>query len=342
MSLISNIKLNDTTISFDLSNETNKIKISLANALRRTIISDIQTYNICNDKITFFENTSMLNNEFLKHRLTLIPIISDISNISYDNLLISCKKRNDNENMENIYVNDFICKDSQTNVIINNNIIFSHPNILFGKLKHGQKISFEAKLEKNNAELGGAFYSTVSKCVYTFKIDTEQVKTITSTMDKEQIKTFSTQDIERVYQKNKTGEPNIYNFVIESIGFYQPNIIVIKGIDCLINRLLIIKTELRQQKSKKVSLVENSENPDCFNFCIDHENETVGNLLSTYITYHKDVSYCGYVIEHPLQYNIIFRIKLIEPLNNLENNILVIEQNIDYLVDILENIKKKF
>lgn len=339
MSLISNLKLNDNTISFNLNNDTNKIKISFANALRRTIISDIQTYAICSTNITFFENNSMLNNEFLKHRLTLIPIKSNHDNINYDNILISCKKKNDGENMESIYVSDFICTDTKKQLVIDNNIIFAYPSILFGKLKYNQRISFEAKITKNNAELAGSFFSPVSKCVYTFKTDKEQVKQITSQMDEAQTKTFLSQDVERVYQKNKIGDPSEYNFVVESIGFYEPLVIIHKGIDCLINRLTFIKEEIRNKKSKKVSLVESS---DSFNFLIDHENETIGNLLSTYITYHKNVTYCGYVIEHPLKYNILFRIKLIESLNNLENNIIIIEQTIDYLVGIFSDIKELF
>jgi len=341
MSLISNINITNSLISFDLSNKTNEIKISFVNALRRTIISDIYAYAIDEENIDFFENTSMLNNEFLKHRLTLIPIVSDLQNVNYDNLVISCKKRNDNENMENIYVNEFICKDIETDEIIDNSRIFMYPNILFGKLKNNQHMSFESKLIKNNAEHGGSFFSTDSKCVYTFKIDDETVKEVTKSMDEHQVKTFLSQDVERVYERNKIGEPNVYNFVIDSIGFYKPSDIVLHGLDSLMNRLTVVKNELRNKKSKKITLVENIENPDFYDFSIDGENETIGNLLSTYMTYNKDVSYCGYLIEHPLKKNIILRIKLNQSMNNLENNIIMIENTIDYLIDLLNKIRSE-
>ena len=335
-SLISNLEITNDSVSFDLNNQTKEIKISFSNALRRTIISSIRTYAISDKSINFFENTSMLNNEFLKHRLTLIPIISDLKDINYENVVISCKKQNDGENMEPTHVNDFICKDIETDAIIDNNIIFKYPDILFGKLRHNQHISFESRLTKNNAEHGGSFFSPVSKCVYTFKVDDAQVKEITKTMDESQIKTFKSQEIERVYEKNEIGEPNVYNFVVDSIGFYDPINIVILGIDCLIDMLSIVKIELRNVKSKKISLLENM---DFFDFTIDDENETIGNLLSTYIAYSKDVAYCGFLIEHPLKKNIILRIKLIESMNNLENNILMIESTIDYLVSLLNKIK---
>jgi DNA-directed RNA polymerase subunit L len=336
MSLISNLKIENDSVSFDLNNQTKEIKISFSNALRRTIISNVYTYTISDKSIIFFENTSMLNNEFLKHRLTLVPIVSDLKDINYENVVISCKKKNEGENMENIYVNEFICKDIETDAIIDNNIIFKYPNILFGKLRHNQHISFESRLTRNNAEHGGSFFSPVSKCVYTFKVDNEQVKEITKIMDESQIKTFKSQEIERVYEKNEIGEPNVYNFVVESIGFYQPLHIVILGIDCLVDRLSNIKMELRNAKSKKISLLENT---DFFDFSIDDETETIGNLLSTYIAYSKDVAYCGFLIEHPLKKNIILRVKLIPSMDNLENNILIIESNINYLVSLLNKIK---
>ena len=129
MPYISNLKISDDLISFDLDNKTGDIKISLANAIRRTITSDIYVYTIDENNIEFFENTSMLNNEFLKHRLSLIPIISDLENINYENLIISCKKNNGSEYIENIYVNDFVCKDITNNTIIENEKIFKYSNI---------------------------------------------------------------------------------------------------------------------------------------------------------------------------------------------------------------------
>lgn len=315
MPYISNRIIKDNAISFDLNNKNNDIKISLANAIRRTIISEIDTYIIDHNNTIFYENTSMLNNEFLKHRLTLIPIISDIADINYDNLIISCKKKNDGEYMESVYVSDFVCKDSTTDVIIDNNIIFKYPSILFGKLKNDQYLSFESKLVKNNAMNGGSFYSPVSVCLYKFKFEED----------------------ERSYEKNSKGEPDVYMFNIESIGFYSPINIALKGIDLLITRLDFVKNEFLNKNSKKVMRV-NTDNLNYYSFLIDKENDTIGNLLSTYITYDKNVMYCGYIIEHPLKNNIILKIQLKED-NTLENNIKNICDNIDILINIINNIK---
>jgi len=342
MSVVSNIKIKNDEISFDLNNSLNQFKISLANAIRRIIISNVYTYIINDKSIIFYESEngcSILDKEQLKHRLVLIPVISNIPNINYENLVISCKINNEDENIKSIYVSDFVCTDHTTNEIIDTNILFKFPKILFSKIKNNETLSFEAKLIKNNPENGGAPFCPVSKCIYTFKIDDKKVVDFTKDMTKEEISNFNTQDIERIYEKNITGEPNIYNFSIESIGFYDPLSIVLLGLDELIKKLNIIKDEFKNiETSSKITILDNNTNPDFYNFSIDDENDTLGNVLSTYITSYKNVMYCGYLIEHPLKKNIILRVKL-DSENNQENVIIVIIENINIIINLINIIK---
>ena len=340
MSYISNFKVKKDFLNFDLNNKSNEIKISLANAIRRTIISDISTYEIDEKTVIFYTNNSILNNEFLAHRLSLVPIISNIENMNYDKIIISCNKNNDNENIESIYVKDFVCTNSDNNEVIENELIFKYPNILFSKLKYNQELIFEAKLIKNNAENGGSCFCPVSTCIYTFKIDEMLVKKAHEKMTSEEKRSFNTLENQRLYELNAFGNPQVYQFSIESIGFYEPKHILLLGLNLLIENLNNLKLEFKNKKSKKVVLAENEENPDFFYFLIDDENETLGNLLSTYITYDENVFFCGYIIEHPLKRNVLIKIKLKND-NNLENVLLVIEKNIDYINTILNSIGKE-
>jgi DNA-directed RNA polymerase subunit L len=337
MSYISNFKIEDDLLLFDLNNDSKNIKISLANAIRRTIISDIYTYAINEDEIIFYENSSILNNEFLKHRLSLIPINCELEDVNYNNLVFSCKKTNNEENIMSVYVTDFTVKDIVKNEELDILQLCKYPKILFAKLQYNQTIYFDAKLIKNNSEHGGSAFSPVSACMYTFKIDDKEAKTISEKMNVNEKRKFYTQEVERIYSKNTIGEPLVYQFKLEENGFYQPKNILFFGLEYLIKRLNNVKTEFRNKKSKKISLIYNNDNPDFFEFLIDHENETVGNLMSTYMSYYENVFYCGYVIEHPLNNNIIFKIKLKEN-NTLENAIILIEQCFTMLIDILEKI----
>ena len=156
-------------------------------------------------------------------------------------------------------------------------------------------------------------------------------------MSEEEKRSFKLQDIERVYEKNKSGNPNVYQFSIESIGFYDPKDILIKGLELLIERLNNLKMEFTNNKSKKITQITLQENPDFFTFLIDDENDTIGNLLSSYVAYNENVFYCGYMIEHPLKKNITLKIKLNNN-NILENVISLICGNIDYLNNLLDTI----
>lgn len=65
------VSLNDETIEFYL----NGADLSFANALRRVIISEVSTIAI--DLVNIKDNTSPLFDEFIAHRLGLIPLVSN-------------------------------------------------------------------------------------------------------------------------------------------------------------------------------------------------------------------------------------------------------------------------
>ena len=65
------LKLDDEEIVFDLAG----VEPPLANALRRILIAEIPTMAI--EKVNMWQNTSIIPDENLAHRMGLIPIKAD-------------------------------------------------------------------------------------------------------------------------------------------------------------------------------------------------------------------------------------------------------------------------
>ena len=101
-----NITLSDNTLNFTLSN----VDISIANAIRRTALSNIKTPVFEEKNITFLKNTSRLHNEILKQRLGCIPIHCDNIDIPLDNYLVEIYKKNEGNSIDYVTTEDFKIK----------------------------------------------------------------------------------------------------------------------------------------------------------------------------------------------------------------------------------------
>jgi DNA-directed RNA polymerase subunit L len=330
MSLIKNIVEKPFTIEFDVENQTGKANTSIVNAIRRTIMSDIETYVIDPEKTIFTENTSILDNEFISHRLSQIPIRNDIQDIDYENIVIECYKKNDEDEVISVYVSDFEVKVNGEK--IENSVLFPYPKILLLKLRYQQSIGFECKLIRGSVQLGNsAIHTSVCTCIHTFIIDEEKVKETVKDLSSDEKRSFMTNDVQRVYKKNERQEPVGFHMTVESIGQFEAREIVKMGIQLLKKRIQNFIRDLKGGADRIT--IENGEvYEDIMNISVDDETDTLGNMISIYMNRKENVAYSGYVIRHPLRKNILFRVKLIE--NNTWNEIL---KNFEEVVNDIQN-----
>ena len=145
-------------------------------------------------------------------------------------------------------------------------------------------------------------------------------------------------DRERDYLKLNNNEPKGYIFTLESVGNYNSNDIFKKTIEICKGKLEILKNLII---SKDINVKKSQVKFDAFDYRIENENDTLGNLITNYINKNDNIKYCGYYIPHPNEKIFVLRLSLNNN-NNLENCNKVILDTIEILIEKIDNIYKNF
>jgi len=150
------LELKNDSITFVLS----KTDASVANALRRIMNAEVPTMAI--DLVEFIENSSVLNDEFIAHRLGLIPLVATkLENFQYTRDC-TCRDRCENCSVEfNLNVS---CYEEQTRDVTSHDLFSNNPaalvpvdassdensesGILIVKLRRGQALNLKAVARK--------------------------------------------------------------------------------------------------------------------------------------------------------------------------------------------------
>lgn len=108
-----------TYASFNINN----ISISLINGLRRTIISDIKTFCFRTEPyeksdIKIIKNDSALHNEFITHRIGMIPLNIIYNDFKYDEYEFIIDEKNNTNFPKEITSNDFKILKISTNTLL--------------------------------------------------------------------------------------------------------------------------------------------------------------------------------------------------------------------------------
>jgi len=323
---ISNISEEFGIYKFTLSG----LNVSLANALRRIILSEIpvvaiktDTYesNQCNIEI----NTSRLHNEILKQRLSCIPIClgPDELELLPGKYQLEIDKQNETEDIEYVTSADFKIKNK-----VNGNYLTSDetkrifpPNeitkcyIDFVRLRPkignnipGERIKLVADFSISNAKEDAKF-NAVSNCTYGFTPD--MAKATEQWNEKEKIlksndatvkeigfqkKNFYILDAQRHYIKDS------YDFIIQSIGSYENREVVKQGAAVITDKFVSF---IKDIDADIVTINTGDTTIDnCYDILLQDEDYTMGKAIE-YILYDKHyngdktLSYCGFKKFHP-------------------------------------------
>ena len=361
--IFTNYNKNNDKLSFVIENAD----VSLVNAIRRLILTDVtsigfNTDDYENSDLKVLSNTGCLHNEFLLHRMGLIPIYTENIDI-YDESLYKfiLKVKNDTDSIIDVTTKDIVVMNIKTNVLEDTNKFFKQneitgDHILITKLKtnpdkNGEEIHIEGKSSKGIGALH-IRYSPVSKICFTNKQDPKRVQSalteyLQQNKDTDSVqkltRRFHIEEADRYYFIDDNGDPNIFDFVVESKGVLKPYKIVLESIKSLITKLNNFNNNfdkfLKRQDSS-INILESDGLMKSYDLTIEHENHTLGFILQSYINklYKKENIFIGYMNPHPLEDKIKFRIKSTN--NNITNIHNIFTETSNLLIKQLNELKK--
>lgn len=372
MSKISNLKEEDNVLTFTISN----IDVSYANALRRTIISDIpivvfKTSPYEENKANIIINTSRLHNEIIKQRLSCIPIhITDLSN-SIKNYQVEIDVENKTDTMLYVTTKDFKIKDLTTNQYLEESVVkkifppFIPPDcngehyIDFLRLRPkfsdeipGERIKMTCALSIDTARNDSSFNVT-GTCSYGCTLDTEKIEQqveIRKQMWKDEGKNDSEISFEVAnwkllgalrYIKQKS-----FDFIIQTIGIYDNFEIITKACDILLQKFTKIKDDLDKDEIKINNTVDTTMN-NCYDVILENEDYTIGNILNheVYQLFYTELdvlNYVGFKKFHPHDSDSILRMAFNDNTKGISDVKIILDKVVKISFTTLTDIKKHF
>jgi DNA-directed RNA polymerase II subunit RPB3 len=333
---ISSPKLN--VLEFDI----NDIDLSVINSLRRIILAEIPTIALAFDQltdknpdITIHVNNSALHNEYLAHRLSLLPLCfseEETENFEADNYIFKLNVKNTTDAIKNVTTADFEIFDAQGNkypvafhkqIFPSNDITKEH--ILISKLRpniynkeKGEEINIEFKASKNIAKVHSR-WCPVSCCSFFNIVDDKLAEQALQELytkhdakndnDRKAIKRkFDSLDRFRYFKKNIYDEPCAFHFKIESECSLTPKYLFNKAFDILIGKL---------EKLQDLDIVKIHDNQNFYEITILDEDFTLLNVLQALIynmeirdNQSKFLEYIGYSQPHPLDNKMVLKMKM--------------------------------
>jgi DNA-directed RNA polymerase subunit L len=307
------------------------INVSLANALRRVILSDIPTlvfrvypHSECRSTITV--NTSRIHNQILNQRLSCIPIHITDQTFEFKDYAVEINVTADGNEIRYITTKDFKMKNKTTGKYLTDvkvrEIFPSNPvssdYIEFARLLpkmteygEGEQLAMTCDLDIGTAREDGAF-NVVSTCAYQMTMDPakvdeawrikeaelvkEGVAAIGSEEMKTQRKNWSLLDAQRHTKEDS------FDFVIETVGVFTNAEIVSKAAQIMINKCTKFIRDIESGENHIIPTVSTIQNG--FDIELKGEDYTLGKVLEFFMHdkhYAEDqtVTYCAFRKIHP-------------------------------------------
>jgi DNA-directed RNA polymerase subunit L len=336
---ISNLIEEDGALKFTLT----ECNMSIANALRRIIVSDIptfvfRTYPYSENKAEIKHNTTRLHNEIIKQRLSCIPIHIQDMNFPYKDYVIEVDIKNETDNIIYVTTRDFKIKNivtehysSESEVrqifppcpITGDYIEFARLQPKLSENIDGERLALRCAFDIGTAGQDGAF-NVISTCAYECTPDVEKANQAWAEKEKAFKKeNMSEEDIEFekknwfILEAKRFYVENSYDFVVESVGVFDNMEILTKACDIMIKKCEAFMYDLEHGNVAIVPSETTLKNG--FDVTLKNEDYTLGKVIEFYLYQNnfigdKSVSFCGFRKPHPHSVDSLIRIAFHSPI----------------------------
>ncbi len=319
------------------------INVSFINGIRRTILSDIPTlvfhcFPHDQNDADIHTNTTRLNNEVLKQRLSCIPIhISDAS-LPYKELVVEINMKNESENTIDVTTEHFKIKNISSGKYLQESAVrkifppcpITGDYIVFARLRPkvstiapGEELSISAKMSLHTASEDGTF-NVASTCAYKFTVDKmKQDQIWQNKLAEISAEEKADPDVLALLQQNWYNHEGLryfkkdsFDFKLETIGVYTNEELVQKACEILIQKLTSIHDTIEDAGiiEKSISTIPNS-----FDIKLINTGYTVGKIIEYMLHKNnyqgeteKNLTYVGFRKNHPHDEDSVIRMGMIE------------------------------
>ena len=338
---------NKGTLTFTLYN----CNYSMANAIRRTISSDIETVVIHTDDDSVIENTSRLNNEIIRQRLGCIPVHITDKNIPIKNYIIEINESNDDNKIKYVTTENIKIKDTTTNTYLSREIVQQifpknlttdyfidilrlRPKLYEGHI--GEKIHIKCNLKYGTASEDG-MYNVISTCSYGNTIDNGLAKNAFE-KELEKHKNVPEEQLEKIKKdwnilnKQRYFIKNSFDFKIETVGVFKNLDLVKNAIHIIIKKLHDLIQNFQHNASNIISELYTT-NGFCYELNIEGMGYTIGKLMEhkLYEDYFDKseegiqiLNFCGFIKKHPHINSSIIKLGFNEEQDNEKITLIII------------------
>ena len=327
--LVTKLSEENGRLTFTLSG----VNVSIANALRRIVISEIpcvvfRTTPHAESKMDITINTTRLNNELIKQRMSCVPIHISDTTVPIENYEVIIDKKNNGDVIDYVTTGDITIRDTKTGKMLSEAAVrdifpidsITGDYIDIARLRprlsediDGEHLKLSARLDIGTAKENGSF-NIVSTCSYG---NTENPIIIKNILDKmtDDMKSAGLDPATIEFKKKDwvllnsqmNYIPDSFDFTVETIGQFSNMDVVFRGANVMLDKVKKFKSGI--QSDPDLIVQSDTTLSNGFDIKLIAEDYTLGKALefvlfnNHYDRYSaasdKSLTFCGFRKPHP-------------------------------------------